>query len=293
MSRALLVLTVLLPILGSCSAATRRDVASDGAIDVMTFNIRFAHPRPPNLWPDRLPVMVELIERWEPDLIGTQEGLYSQLVDLEARLPEYAWIGLGREGGTRGEFMAVYYRRDRFDALEYDHYWLSDTPEVIGSKSWGNQIPRMVTWVRFRDRETGKEFVFVNTHFDHQSQPARERSAELLAQRMERWGPEVPVIVVGDFNAAAGSNPAYDRLLSAARLTDTWRALSIPDTLGTFHNFQGIPTARPRPRIDWILTRGPVEPVSSEIVTYARNGQFPSDHFPVVARLRIQGTATR
>jgi endonuclease/exonuclease/phosphatase family metal-dependent hydrolase len=278
---ALLVLAVAVP-----AAAPAQQPATLG---VMTFNLRFASDTPPNAWPDRRPVMAELIRRWSPDLIGTQEGVYHQLEELADDLPEYRWIGLGREGGSRGEFMAVYYRPDRLTPLEYDHFWLSDTPELIGSATWGNQVRRMVTWVRFREHRTGREFVFINTHFDHQVQAARERSAELVAQRAARWGAEVPVLLVGDFNAEALTNPVYHHLTRQGGFTDSWVAAGNPEGLGTFHGFAGEESARGKPRIDWILTRGPVTTLSTEIITYPGTGQLPSDHYPVFARVRIGG----
>lgn len=256
-------------------------------LSVMTFNLRYAHTQPPDLWPDRLPVISDLIERRRPDIIGTQEGLYHQIRDLETSLPAYAWIGTGRDGGSRGEFMAVFYRRDRLEPLEYDNYWLSDTPEIAGSRTWGNNYPRMVTWVRFRDRLHGGELLFVNTHLDHEVQASRERSAALILERLAAAAGGMPVILVGDFNAGAGDNPVYSRLMGAGGFTDSWVAAGNPDTLGTFHGFKGAAAARGVRRIDWILFRGPATVLSSEIVTDARGGQLPSDHFPVVARMRL------
>lgn len=255
---------------------------------VMTFNVRYAHTTAPNLWPDRRAVVKEVIEQARPDIVGTQEGLYSQLVDMEQDLPGYGWVGLGRDGGSRGEFMAVFYRRDRLTPLEYDHFWLSDTPEVVGSRSWGNRIPRMATWVRFRERETAREFYLVNTHFDHESQPSRERSAELLLSRLQQLNPALPVIVTGDFNAGP-SNPVHARLTAPGALTDTWTVTERGEPpIGTFHGFNGMAAARGKERIDWILTRGPVEALDTEILTHARRGQYPSDHFPVQARVRLR-----
>lgn len=258
-----------------------------GQLSVMTFNIRYAHTQPPDLWPDRLPVITEMIGRRRPDVIGTQEGLYHQLRDLENALPDYEWIGIGRDGGSRGEFMAVFYRKDRLEPIEYDHYWLSDTPAIAGSRTWGNNYPRMVTSVRFRDRPTRGEFVFVNTHLDHQVQASRERSAALILDRLRGTPLETPVILVGDFNAGAGDNPVYSQLTAPGAFTDTWVAVGNADTLGTFHEFKGTAVARGARRIDWILTRGPVAALSSEIITDARDGQLPSDHFPVLARVRF------
>jgi len=255
-------------------------------LTVMTYNLRYASPKPPNSWPERRPAAKAMLEKLAPDLIGTQEGLYAQLKDLEADLPGFDQIGTGREGGSRGEFMSIFYRADRFEPLEYDHFWLSDTPDVIGSASWGNNVRRMVTWVRFRDRASSQEFYFVNTHFDHESQNSREKSAELLLERIKKLKSELPLIVVGDFNAVAGANKAYDTLVGEGNLTDTWTAANVRGKpIGTFHNYRG-PRAEGG-RIDWILTRGPITTLSSEVVTFELNGQYPSDHFPVIAKLRL------
>src|SRR5688500_6244131 len=290
-----LILGACVTAIAACGAPRRTDPpaarGTDAPLTVMTFNIRYAHTNPPDLWPDRLPVITEIIGRRRPDIIGTQEGLYTQLRDLENALPDYEWIGIGRDGGSKGEFMAVFYRKDRLEPLEYDHYWLSDTPAIAGSRTWGNNYPRMVTSVKFRDRVGGGELLFVNTHLDHEVQSSRERSAALILQRLPTNSPELPVILVGDFNVRAGSNPVYDMLTREGGFVDTWVAAGNADTLGTFHEFKGVAYARGTNRIDWILSRGPVAPLSTEIITYARGSQFPSDHFPVIARVRLTSPA--
>jgi endonuclease/exonuclease/phosphatase family metal-dependent hydrolase len=257
------------------------------ALTVMTYNLRFASATPPNAWTQRRPLMRELIQQLAPDVMGTQEGVYPQLKDIASDLPEFDWIGLGREGGSRGEFMAVFYRKARLEPLAYDHFWLSDTPEVMGSTTWGNSNRRMVTWVKFRDRMTGNEFFVFNTHFDHQVQIAREKSAELIRKRIAALDTKLPVLLIGDFNAAAGSNKAYDILTAEKFLSDAW--LVAPEKRGdgvsTFNNFK--PAEMKGERIDWILTRGDVAVERAEISTFGRDGQYPSDHFPVVARVRI------
>src|SRR5689334_21412331 len=103
-------------------------------LKVMTFNLRYAQKgaQPPDAWAHRRPIMRECIRQTPPDVIGTQEGLYPQLKDFAADQPDYDWIGLGRDGGSKGEFMAVFYRRARLEPLEFDHFWLSDTPDVVG-----------------------------------------------------------------------------------------------------------------------------------------------------------------
>ncbi len=255
------------------------------SLRVLTYNLRYASDRPPNAWPARRPVAAALVQAVAPDVIGTQEGLFRQVTDLAADLPQYAWIGLGRDGGSHGEFMAVFYRTERLEPLEYDHFWLSDTPEQIGSTSWGNSNRRMVTWVRFRDRLQGGEFYFANTHFDHEVQTAREKSASLVLARTATWRADLPLVLAGDFNAQAGNNPVYAQLV-AGGFADTWNSAAQRGPLvGTFHDYHG-PQAD-GPRIDWILTRGSVSALRSEVVTFARDGQYPSDHFPVLAVLEL------
>ncbi|MGN6385686.1 MAG: endonuclease/exonuclease/phosphatase family protein [Verrucomicrobiota bacterium] len=266
----------------SCSS-----IAAETALKVMTFNLRYASNSKPNSWPERRPVMKHCIDSANPDLIGTQEGLYHQLKDIAHDQPEYRWIGLGREGGSKGEFMAIFYKVDRFEPIEFDHFWLSDTPDVIGSTTWGNSVRRMVTWVRFKDLKDNREFYLVNTHFDHQVQTAREKSAELLLQRVKKLDPSIPIIVTGDFNASAGHNKAYDILTSDRYLIDTWYTANEKrgKVVATFHNFKGPREADDR--IDWILGHG-IEANWIEIDTCSQGSQFPSDHFPVMAEIRLK-----
>jgi len=254
---------------------------------VMTYNLRYASPNPPNAWPARRPLVREVIQSVAPDVLGTQEGLYAQLKDLASDLPEFEWIGLGREGGSKGEFMAVFFRKTRLEPLAFDHFWLSDTPGVISSTTWGNSNRRMVTWIRFRDRATGGEFFLFNTHFDHQIQLAREKSADLVRQRVTALDTKLPVILIGDFNAAAETNRAYQILTGEQFFTDAWLTARARrgEGVGTFNDFKvAVPNG---PRIDWILTRGQVAVERAEILTFSRNGQFPSDHFPMIAWLRL------
>jgi endonuclease/exonuclease/phosphatase family metal-dependent hydrolase len=227
--------------------------------------------------------MAELLRREQPTVIGTQEGLHGQLRDLDADLPgHYARLGQGRKGGDRGEFVAVYFDTRRLTPLAHGDFWLSDTPDVPGSRSWGNLITRMTTWVRFADQQTGGEFVVVNTHLDHLSERARVRGAELLRERIAAFGP--PVVLTGDFNAPAGS-AAYRTL--TADMTDTWTtaATHTSPLYATFHGYRTpVPDGS---RIDWILVSGPATVAAAGINTYSRDGQFPSDHFPVQAVMTL------
>lgn len=196
----------------SASAADRRD-----HLDVMSFNLRYASTAEPNSWAVRRPVTRELLRRERLHVIGTQEGLYQQVRDIATDLgAHYDWIGTGRAGGSRDEFMTVFYDTRRLAPVEYDHFWLSDTPSVIGSNTWGGGSIRMVTWVRFRDLRDGqREFYFLNTHLDNASQNARARAAALISERIAGLDRSLPLVVTGDFNVAAHKNPVYDTMLGS------------------------------------------------------------------------------
>ncbi|MFI1964984.1 endonuclease/exonuclease/phosphatase family protein [Streptomyces pathocidini] len=256
-------------------------------LHVMSFNLRYASDTTPNSWAERRPVMRELLRREAPHLIGTQEGLYEQLRDIEADLgPRYDAVGTGREGGSHGEFATMFYDTTRLDLLEFDHFWLSETPNVIASKGWDAAITRMATWARFKDLRTGTEFYALNTHFDHVGQKAREHSAELISERLRALNAELPRVVLGDFNAAAHANPAYDTLLNGGTLVDTWETAEKRSALyATFHGYK--PLTPDGARIDWILTSPSVRTRHAAINTFSKNGQFPSDHLPVQAVIEI------
>ena len=262
--------------------------AAEMPIRIMTYNLRYASDRAPNAWSARRPVAAELIRQAKPDIFGTQEGLYQQLKDMAADLPNYQWLGLGREGGSHGEFMAIFYDRERFDPLEYNHFWLSDTPNVIGSATWGHSNRRMVTWIKFRDRTNQKDFYHFNTHFDPQVQPAREKAAALLREKIAALKTELPIIVTGDFNASAGRNKAYEILLEGDFVKDTWTLAKErrEPIVKTFHNFRGPQIGDDR--IDWILIRGPIRAEWTKIDTFSKDNQYPSDHFPVIAELQFE-----
>ena len=278
---AMILWAVLLPAIASAEPLRLR---------VMSFNLKYASERGTNKWSDRRHVLKNAILSEEPDLFGTQEGLYSQIKDIDDDLPEYDWIGLGRAGGSKDEFMAIFYKRERFEPMGYDHFWLSDTPNVIGSRTWGHGNRRMVTWVRFRDKATGVEFYHWNTHFDHEVQTAREKSADLLVSELRKTKPVRPVVVTGDFNASE-TNIVHKKMLARNEgqiyLLDAWDEAETHDgkQVATGHGWRGL--SNNTRRIDWVLISPQFRCKRAEVVTYQENGQYPSDHFPVVCDLEL------
>ena len=145
----------------------------------------------------------------------------------------------------------------------------------------------MVTWVRFRERSSGRECYFWNTHFDHEVEAARQKGAELIRQQVEALKTDLPLVLTGDFNCAGGNSRAYDILVREGKFTDTWSIAQtkINETLNSFHGFQ---TPRTNGmRIDWVLARGAATVDKTEIVNFSEAGQYPSDHFPVAAWLTL------
>jgi endonuclease/exonuclease/phosphatase family metal-dependent hydrolase len=261
--------------------------AAPADLDVMTFNLRYASAGTPNSWAQRRPVMRTLLTTEQPDLIGTQEGLPAQLSDIESDLGAgYHHLGVGRDGGNRGEHTAIFFNEARLSAQKSGTFWLSDTPETPGSVSWGSSQIRMATWVLFTDRETGRSFYAVNTHLDNRSENARRRAARLIGERLASFGP-LPIVLTGDFNAPAQpSSQVYRLLVDRAGFRDGWTtAPRRGPPYATIHNYQ--PLVPGGERDDWILTTPGVTVLAALMNTFRRGTQYPSDHLPVQVRLRL------
>ena len=259
-------------------AACRSLEPAPQPLRVMTLNVRLPLDSDgPDRWTLRRDAMARMVVAADPDLIGTQELMRVQADDLASRLPQYAWFGTGRRGDGGGEHMGVFYRRDRMQLLDSGHFWLSETPEVPGSISWGHPFPRMVSWGLFERRADGMRLHLFNTHLPYRAEDggARLRGAELILDRLARAGAG-PAIVLGDFNDVPGS--AVHRRLTTV-LSDAWEhATRTHGPAGTFHGFSG----RPGRRIDWVLYRG-LMPRTARTLASPVEGRHVSDHFPVLA----------
>jgi len=254
--------------------------ASD-ALCVMTFNVRLPMASDgPERWEARRDLFVKTIRERHPDVFGTQELYKAQGDYVVAKLPGYKWFGMGRKGNDGDEHMGVFYRTDALRVLDSGNFWLSDTPDVPGSISWGTLFPRMVTWARFQRKDDGRTFILFDTHLPYRESDdvAREKGVAVILKRIAKLPADEPFVLTGDFNTTPDSKV---HAMLTRHLQDAWQVAphrSGPDK--TFHDFTGMPTER----IDWILVRGfRVENVRT--VTTHEGKLYPSDHFPVVVDL--------
>jgi endonuclease/exonuclease/phosphatase family metal-dependent hydrolase len=273
------------------SAAT--PAADPPDVRVMSFNIRYGTAEDgENHWDVRKDFLIDTIKAFNPDLLGTQETLVFQRDYIRQKLDGYEAFGVARDDGReQGEIAALFYRTERFEKLDGGNFWLSETPEVVASKSWDSALTRIATWVKLRDRRNAAAppILCLNTHFDHEGKKARLESARLLRSRVAALGKGCALIVTGDFNADDGSEP-YNALFGEADdkpapVVDAYRATH-PDLTadeGTFSGFQATKTQGPR--IDWIGASRDWKVLDAAIDRTARDGRTPSDHFPVTAVL--------
>ena len=298
LTKTLIILAGCFLISGSISAYPSASGYSEEAryVRVMTFNIRYDEPRDKeNAWPNRKELVASMIRFHHADLVGVQEALERQMRDLEKLLPEYAWVGVGRDDGKAGgEFSAIMYRKARFSRLESSTFWLSETPDVPG-KGWDADYPRVVTWIKIKDATTGKLFFHFNTHFDHRGVRAREESARLLLKRINTKAGQLPVVVTGDFNFNESSigyqiltgKTQENEFPSQSTLRDA-RYLSQHGHHGptsTFNEFKALISGM---KIDFVLVRGAVKVLQHGTLSDTWDGRFPSDHLPLLAEIVIE-----
>ncbi len=278
---ALLIFGVLL--IGLASAE-----ADEIEIHAMSFNIRLGVAKDgPNHWDLRKELVFDVLRDHQPDVVGLQEAWKIQIDAVNAAFPEFGMIGRSRqEDPETGEWCPILYRKDKFEVVNEGTFWLSDTPAKEGTMSWGNRIPRICTWGRFKDKNTGRTFFLYNTHFDHQSQASREKSAVLLCERIAARKPsDEPAIFMGDLNAGEG-NLAIKTLGKSLR--DTFGELHPGVKLrGTFGGWKGRSDGN---RIDYIyVTSKGWKIVEAAILRdHSVDNRYPSDHYPVNARLILE-----
>jgi drug/metabolite transporter (DMT)-like permease/endonuclease/exonuclease/phosphatase family metal-dependent hydrolase len=251
------------------------------ALRIMTFNIRFGNAADlGNRWERRRDIALDVVRDAAPDVLGLQECLDFQLADLRAGLPHMDVVEGARY--ARLSMNAILYDARRLRVDGSGSFWLSENPDVDGPKAWDAFTTRNCSWALLTDTRKGRRFVVLNTHLDHRGETARLRSAELVAARAAAFG--APVVVMGDLNEDEGSEPLG--VLHRAGLRDTFRVVRAEDPDAcTFHGFTGQTSGR---KLDFVLCGDAWEVRDAGIVRTSRNGRYPSDHYPVIAEVRLQ-----
>lgn len=249
---------------------------------LMTFNIRYGSAEDGlNAWEFRRSLVKEIIEEEKPDVLAIQEGLLFQLEELALDQIGYRKLGQHRDGAQGGEFSGLYVREDRVTLENWGELWLSHTPDSVGSTGWDAALPRMAVWVDIRVPGSRNRLRVYGTHFDHRGAAARLESARLLADHA-RDGPLA--VIMGDLNAEEGSPPL--QLLFGRGYKSAYTALHPESDLGTFNGFRDPGGGR---RIDHILLGPGLDAVEASILSARGEAGWPSDHFPVTAKITPVG----
>lgn len=280
--------------LSACTGEAKKTVdPSEGVkLNVMTFNIRYDNPDDGvNNWKNRKDRAANAVKFYDADILGTQEVLSNQLADLKKRLPEYTAIGVGREDGKEeGEYSALFFKKDRFEELESGTFWLSETPEVAGSLGWDGACRRVATWAKLKDNLSGKTILALNTHLDHVGKVARREGINLIFQKVKELGQGAEVIVTGDFNSTPDSDVVK-------HITDPSDPDHLYDSKGlakivygpswSWHDFGELPYDQ-RPLLDYVFISGDMDVDRYGVLAETENGEFLSDHAPVLVTLSLK-----
>lgn len=268
--------------------------SADGADSVKvlwaTFNIRLDTPADSlNSWQYRKDAVCRYIKDKGIDIFGMQEVKHNQLVDILDGLPGYGYVGVGRDDGKEGgEYSPLFYRKDKFDVLDGNTFWLSQYPDSVGFIGWDGACPRIASWAKFRDKGTGKVFMGVNTHFDHVGVVARREAALLIIDRIKEIVGDKPAVVTGDFNVDDQAEAYRTMTENEFVLKDAYKMTT--DNVGpayTFHNFARLPLAD-RKKIDFIFVTPQIKVEKTEIYQNpeTKTGHI-SDHNPHLAWLEF------
>jgi len=254
---------------------------------VMTYNIRYDNQWDTiNSWEKRKSGVFKVIEESGADIFGVQEALHHQIEDLQNAFPGFEYVGVGRDDGkTKGEYSAIFFNKDKFELLDKGTFWLSETPEKP-SVGWDASMERICSWANFKHLHSDTKFWVFNAHYDHMGVKARENSSLLILDKIEEFAKEDdPVIFMGDLNSL-GNEEAIN-VIRNKKFQDIYFTSSDirVHTLGTFNGFQNEFEAR---KIDYIFTRNLFLKNYQQIFDTMPNGNYPSDHFPVVLGISFE-----
>ena len=265
--------------------------AGNESLKIMSFNIRYDNPSDGiNNWANRKEFVVSFLSEELPDVIGFQEVLVHQLKYLDEQFDEYTYVGTGRDDGKEsGEFVPIFYKKSKYELLSTSQFWLSDTPEIPGSKSWGAQLPRIVTWAKLRDKSKGYIFFVFNAHLSHVSEYARNESAVLILKKINSLAGKAPVVLTGDFNATDHEKMYHTLVDHWKHHLPLWdaRQQSKSPPVGSEHTFNGFNIKTDPVCIDFVFVNGYFTTMNFSTHAEKQGEMFISDHYPIQAELQF------
>ena len=255
------------------------EVKEENAMRIMSFNIRCANVGK-DTWEDRIGIVSQTMLESEADSIGVQEATPEWMATLKETVGEkYAYVGVGRDDGdNEGEYSAVFYLKDKYEVVDSDTFWLSETPDKP-SFGWDAACRRVCTWVQLKDKETGKQYVHMNTHFDHVGISARKNSVEMIIDKAKTFT-DIPVVFTADMNVVQGSTN-YNQFVDSGYFRDT--KFAAPDSMNycTYHDTK--PDMHKDDVIDYVMINDGFDALTYRVVTEGVDGRFVSDHYPIYA----------
>ena len=258
------------------------EVRAEDGITVMSYNIRYLNTRDgEDVWENRKEAVIETFEAGF--IVGLQEVVWKQFDDIKSGTPKFEWYGVARDDGKqKGESAPIGWLKKQFSCVDKGTFWLSDTPDIVGSKGWDAALPRIATWVRLLNHSSNQQWVIINTHFDHRGAEARKKSGELIRKWVVEKAKGLPVVVMGDMNAKLGSAPMNALLEGKQRILEDARSRQGVNDKGPNSTWSGFREIVEGQRIDHILVSPNVEVVEFETMNpKTKSGRFASDHLPV------------
>lgn len=269
------------------------NVAFGEALDIVSFNVRNSKDSTVAIdgihnWPARKGKIISYFKENDFDIIAIQEAFYDQVLFFDKELPEYGWVGVGRDDGqTKGEHSNIMYKKERFTYIAGGTFWLSETPDVVASVGWDAELTRIATWTRLEEKNTGKRVIVFNTHFDHVGMLAQEESAKLLAKKSKELtdSKDEAVIIIGDLNFERSNTRSYNAFTE--NYSDA-KVVSKTPAQGNNYTYNGFAN-NPVEEIDYILVNDKIKVNSygQYNIIDKNDGVYLSDHGPVIANIEL------